>query len=208
MKKTGAIVITVIIAAVWYISALGIGPVGPIQDKISLGLDIKGGVYVVMEAQTDATGSELQGLMEQTQARIERRVNEMGLSEPTITIEGEKRIRVELPGAEDPESAIRVIGQTAQLQFKTADGEIAVTGDQVKDSQVRTDSQHGGYEVTIDFDSAGGTAFGDATTKAYNQEFESPFMDGIDTADQIAIVLDDEIISAPNVNEPITGGTC
>ena len=76
------------------------------KDNVTLGLDLAGGAYVVMEAQTDATGDDLDKLMEQTQAVIENRVNEMGLSEPTVTVESGNRIRVEMPGAEDAQDAL------------------------------------------------------------------------------------------------------
>ena len=128
MKRVPAVIVTIVIVFVWILTVRGIGPAGPIQDHIKLGLDIKGGVYVVMEAQTDKTGEELKILMDQTQSVIDRRVNEMGLSEPVITVEGDNRIRVELPGAEDPEQAIETIGRTAQLQFVLADGTVAFDG--------------------------------------------------------------------------------
>ena len=96
-KRVLAVVFLFIIVAGWYVTVCGIGPVKPIQDRMKLGLDIKGGVYVVMEAKTDLKGEELQKAMEQTQAVIEERVNQMGLAEPVVTIEGDKRIRVELP---------------------------------------------------------------------------------------------------------------
>ena len=105
-KRVLAVVFLFIIVAGWYVTVCGIGPVKPIQDRMKLGLDIKGGVYVVMEAKTDLKGEELQKAMEQTQAVIEERVNQMGLAEPVVTIEGDKRIRVELPGAEDAQEAI------------------------------------------------------------------------------------------------------
>ena len=124
-KRVLAVVFLFIIVAGWYVTVCGIGPVKPIQDRMKLGLDIKGGVYVVMEAKTDLKGEELQKAMEQTQAVIEERVNQMGLAEPVVTIEGDKRIRVELPGAEDAQEAIEQIGKTAQLQFALADGTIA-----------------------------------------------------------------------------------
>ena len=104
-KRVLAVVFLFIIVAGWYVTVCGIGPVKPIQDRMKLGLDIKGGVYVVMEAKTDLKGEELQKAMEQTQAVIEERVNQMGLAEPVVTIEGDKRIRVELPGAEDAQEA-------------------------------------------------------------------------------------------------------
>ena len=84
-KRMLAVVFLFIIVAGWYVTVCGIGPVKPIQDRMKLGLDIKGGVYVVMEAKTDLKGEELQKAMEQTQAVIEERVNQMGLAEPVVT---------------------------------------------------------------------------------------------------------------------------
>lgn len=98
MKKVLAIVLVLLIMTGWVLAFLDLGP--SLQDRLKLGLDFKGGVYVVMEAQTEASGAELAKLMEQTQTIIEDRVNQMGLSEPVVTVEGEKKIRVELPGAE------------------------------------------------------------------------------------------------------------
>ena len=208
MKKVAAVIITIVIVLVWIITVKGIGPAGPIQDHIKLGLDIKGGVYVVMEAQTDKTGEELKTLMDQTQSVIDRRVNEMGLSEPVITIEGDNRIRVELPGADDPEQAIETIGRTAQLQFVLADGTVAFDGSQVTGSTVQSDPDHGGYLITLEFNSEGAQSFLDATTTAYNRTISGPFIEGVTAANQIAIMLDGDIISAPSVdNGPISGGS-
>lgn len=109
MKKALAIILVILIIGGWVISLTDIGP--SYKDKIKLGLDFKGGVYVVMEAQTDATGPELAKLMEQTQVIIEDRVNRMGLSEPVVTIEGENKIRIELPGADNSDEAIKTIGE-------------------------------------------------------------------------------------------------
>src|SRR5674476_1292706 len=103
--------------------------------------------YVFMEAQTKETGDNLKKLMEQTQAVIEQRVNQMGLSEPVVTIEGQKRIRVELPGAENAEEAIKSIGKTAQLQFIMADGTVALDGSMIKNAGITQDKEKGGYAV-------------------------------------------------------------
>ncbi len=208
VKKFFAVFFAVIIAIGWFLTLIGIGPVEPLKDRMKLGLDVKGGVYVVMEAtNTDLTGDELRETMEQTQAVIEERVNQMGLAEPTVTIEGEKRIRVELPGAEDAEEAIEQIGKTAQLQFALADGTFVLDGGNVKDAQQTQDNEAAGYAVCLEFDSAGAEAFYEATKKAYNGEVKSN-IDGVrDNA--IMIILDGEIISAPAVdNGPISGGSC
>ena len=101
MKKILSIIIVIIMLLGWVFSVRGFGEGGSIADRMKLGLDMIGGVSVVLEADTDATGSELKSLMDQVQAVMERRVNEMGLSEPVITVENENRIRIELPGAQN-----------------------------------------------------------------------------------------------------------
>ena len=206
LKRFLAVFFVIIIAAGWYLTIFGAGPVDPLKDRIKLGLDIKGGVYVVMEAKTDLTGDELKKAMEQTQTVIEERVNQLGLAEPVVTIEGDKRIRVELPGAEDAQEAIEQIGKTAQLQFALADGTIVLDGGNVKDASVTTDSQKAGYAVALEFDSEGSDLFYQATSTAYSGSVTSS-IDGVPN-DSIMIILDGQIISYPQVNEPISGGKC
>lgn len=205
-KKALAVLTIIIIVLGWWITLLGLGPVEPIKDKLNLGLDIKGGVYVVLEAETDASGEDLKKIMEQTQAVIENRVNQMGLSEPVVTIEGEKRIRVELPGAEDAEEAIDLIGQTAQLQFCLSDGTLVLDGSDIKTAGVTTDQENGGYAISIEFTREGGTKFEDATRKAISGSVTSAF-EGVDNR-AIVILLDEEVISSPVPSEVISGGNC
>ena len=206
LKKVLAVLFVVMIAVGWYLTIFGAGPVEPIKDRMKLGLDIKGGVYVVMEANTDLEGEELKEAMEQTQAVIEERVNQMGLAEPVVTIEGDKRIRVELPGAEDAQDAINQIGRTAQLQFALADGTIVLDGGNVKDAAAAMDNESAGYAVDLEFDSEGADLFHQATTTAYSGSVTSTIQ-GVPN-DAIMIILDGQIISAPSVNEPISGGRC
>ena len=209
-RKILAIFIVLCVIFGWLITVVGIGPISPIKDRMSLGLDIKGGVYVVMEADAkDIKGmsdDELRQAMEQTQTVIENRINANGLGEPTITIEGQDRIRVEIPEVEDPEEAIELIGKTAKLQFILADGTLVLEGDNVKKAEAARDDQSTGYAVNLQFDREGADLFGEATTKAFNGEVTST-VEGVGNG-AIAIVLDDQIISAPNVNEPILGGSC
>lgn len=146
--------------------------------------------------------------MSQTQAVIERRVNEMGLTNPIVTIEGENRIRVELPGAEDAETAIEQIGRTAQLEFVLADGTVAVDGSHISDAGTQINQNGSGYVVTLEFDSEGATAFEQATQTIVNGEVtvdETMSQQGI-TSSMLLIVLDGEIISSPTVSSVISGG--
>lgn len=211
MKKTAAIILLILIVCGWYVSLCGAGPIKPLKDQLHLGLDMVGGVSVVMEAQTDVTGSDLKKLMNQTQAVIESRVNEMGLSEPVVTIEGENRIRVELPGAEDADAAIESIGRTAQLSFVTADGNVILDGQSVKDASAEqyrgTDSNlMGTYVISLTFDSAGATAFENATRDIMAGDI-TPASENVN-ANQILIMLDDQVISNPGVHEVIASTSC
>lgn len=201
MKKAFAILLILLIIGGWVISLAEIGP--SLKDEIKLGLDLKGGVYVVMEAQTDATGSELAQLMEQTQLVIEERVNQMGLSEPVVTIEGENKIRVELPGAEDADEAIKTIGKTAQLLFLLGDGTVVTDGSHISDAGIGKDEK-GFNAVDLEFDSVGATLFEEGTRKALSGEVLNKETGTIDST--IYITLDGNIISAPQVNTVISGG--
>ncbi len=204
LKRVLAILVLAVTAFAWYVSIFGIGSIDSAKDALKYGLDIDGGVYVVMEAQTDLKGDELRDLMEQTRAVIDNRVNQMGVAESSVTIEGEKRIRVEIPGAENAEEAISAVGKTAQLQFLLADGSVVLDGSHVKDAQISTDGSY--YKILLEFDSEGASLFEEGTRKAYNREVTS-VIDEV-TSNQIAIVLDDEIIVHPDVKSVISGGNC
>lgn len=204
LKRVLAILVLAVTVFAWYVSIFGIGSINSAKDALKYGLDIDGGVYVVMEAQTDLKGDELRDLMEQTRAVIDNRVNQIGVAESSVTIEGEKRIRVEIPGAENAEEAISAVGKTAQLQFLLADGSVVLDGSHVKDAQISTDGSY--YKILLEFDSEGASLFEEGTRKAYNREVTS-VIDEV-TSNQIAIVLDDEIIVHPDVKSVISGGNC
>lgn len=171
------------------------------KESIELGLDLAGGVYVVLEADTDATGDHLRAIMEETRAIISQRVDGLGVTEPNIAIENENRIRVELAGLNDPQEAIDLIGQTALLEFKTPSGETALTGKHITNAGVvMNPGQFGGEEpvVNLEFSQEGVELFRQVTTALAAESFE---MDKI-----LYIVLDNQVISSPVVNEPITDG--
>lgn len=174
------------------------------KDAIDLGLDLAGGVYVVLEANTDATGVELQRLMEQSKAIINTRVNSLGVADPNIFIEGGDRIRVELAGIENPQEAIDLIGKTAQLQFIDPDQNVVVTGKNVVGSEVQArENQLGQQEimVSLEFDKEGSERFAEATGRLSENEEDLERI--------IYILLDGQIISSPMVSlgeGPISDG--
>ncbi|MBE6039358.1 MAG: protein translocase subunit SecF [Clostridiales bacterium] len=211
-RKVLAVLVVLLLVAMWTVSFTGIGnKLGNLGKELKYGLDINGGVYVLLEADTKETGTELTAIMNQTKSVLENRVNAMGISEAQVSIEGTNRIRVEMPGVENAEEAIEQIGRTAQLQFFLADGTLALTGDGIKDSQMATDTQNGGYKITIDFTAEGSDAFADATEKAYSGQIEATMTDedgNTVSPTAIVIALDDEVISAPTVQEKINSRSC
>ena len=158
MKKNGVAIflgIILLICGVSYVAFNGVGSgtfgVDSIADSMKLGLDIEGGVVVVYEAETNATGEELLQLMNQTKSVIVKRIDSMGLTEPNITVQGDKRVRIELPGVKNANDALELIGKTAQLEFVLVDvdsiamsgmtkddfkGSLILTGQEVKDSNL------------------------------------------------------------------------
>ena len=204
VKRGLAVLVIIALVFGWFVSLFGIGSINSVKDALKYGLDINGGVYVVMEAQTDATGEELAELMDQTRAVLDNRVNQMGVAESSVTIEGDKRLRVEIPGVDNAEEAIEAIGRTAKLTFILADGTIVVDGSNVKDAQIATDGSN--YKILLEFDSEGAGLFEEGTRKALSGEVTSS-IDGV-LSNQIAIVLDNEIITHPEVQNVISGGSC
>lgn len=155
----------------------------------------------MLEAETDATGEELHKLMEQSKAIIQQRVDGLGLSEPNISIEGDKRIRVELAGLADTEEAMNLIGKTAQLKFVDPDGNVVITGKNVVESVVsyHNDSIKGNEPVvSLEFDEEGAKLFEEATTRLSKETDPNKKI--------LAIMLDDEVISSPMVMQAISGG--
>ena len=136
LKKILASLVVIAVLFGWYVTVFGIGSVNSIKDVMKFGLDINGGVYVVMEADkediADLSSQELAEVMEQTRTVLNNRVNAMGISEATVSLEGNNRLRVEMPGVEDAQEAIDQIGRTAQMQFLLADGTVVLTGNEVK----------------------------------------------------------------------------
>jgi preprotein translocase subunit SecD len=99
----------------------------PWKDLIKQGLDLKGGVHVVLEAQDTPDAQVTDDRVKQAMAILENRVNAFGIAEPIIQQQGTNRIIVELAGIQDPDQAVQTLIRTAYLEFKTEDGETVLT---------------------------------------------------------------------------------
>ena len=181
--KLMAIVIVIIAVFAYHIL--------PLAHSIKQGLDLQGGTHVVLEAIDTPEAPVNDDAVNRVVKIIERRVNELGLTEPIIQREGSRRIIVELPGVKDPEKAIEMLGKTAMLEFKDEAGVTALNGTDLKDAHAQID-QANKKLVALEFTEEGAQKFADLTTKNIGKK--------------IAVLLDKKVLTNPTVNEPITGG--
>jgi len=178
-----------------------------------------------MQFSAQATAARRSQAVDQSIEIIRRRIDETGTKEPTIQRQGQDRILVELPGIDNPEHVKALLGKTAKLTFQLVDTtvtldqarkslppgdeilqsvegahgqaayvvkrKVMVGGDMLVDAQ--TSFQNNEWAVSFRFDSAGARRFGDATRDNVGKPF--------------AIVLDNKVISAPVIREPIPGGS-
>jgi SecD/SecF fusion protein len=223
------LVLAVIAAAVWAVAA----------TPVRLGLDLRGGTQVVLEARATADRPVDSDTVDRTLEVLRRRVDALGVAEPSLQRSGERRIIVELPGVTDPDEALEVIGRTAQLTFHPVtgvappdgtvsddpaavegplvlpdeDGSLlelgpaALGGDDVESAQGAVADQLGvSWQVQVDFRGDGRDRWRDLTAQAACAPPGDP-------ARRVAIVLDGEVISSPQVapevacGQGIAGGT-
>ncbi|PKM80946.1 MAG: protein translocase subunit SecD [Firmicutes bacterium HGW-Firmicutes-14] len=171
------------------------------QNNINLGLDLQGGVHVVLEAVDTPEAPVTPDSIDRVKAVIENRVNQTGVKEPLIQKEGSRRLIVELAGVKDTQEAIDMIGRTAQLKFVTADGKLVLTGQDLKNAQAATRPDNNQPYVALEFNPEGQKKFAQATTEIVNK-YPNPE----DPKRIIAIMLDEEVLTAPMVKEAITTG--
>jgi preprotein translocase subunit SecD len=161
--------------------------------------------------------------IEQSIQIVEKRVNELGTVEPVIQRQGTDRILVQVPGLQDPTRLKELLGKTAKMEFRMVDEsvppdavakgtippddellpevggqklvlkkQVLVSGGDLSDAQTAFDQRSGEPVVSFKFNSSGARKFAQATTEGVGQRF--------------AIVLDNQVISAPVIREPIIGG--
>lgn len=192
-----------------------------INFPLKLGLDLQGGTEVILETQMDKiVPQDKDSALESAKNVIERRVNLYGVSEAVIQtskIGDQRRILVELPGVKDASAAASLVGKTAQLDFRELPATLSakeqeathsgapiiafarptgLTGADLKKAQVTFGGSGGtrsGPQVAIDFTGDGAKKFAEITKRNINKP--------------VAIFLDNELISAPNVAQEIIGGS-
>ncbi len=216
------LIIAAVLAACLYFSF-------PLEKRINLGLDLKGGMHLVLRVQTEKlTDDAKKDAVQRAMEILRNRIDGLGVGETVIQRQGEDQILIQLPGVTDRDKALSIIGKVAQLEFKLVSddqallskalaGEVdaahdlkyvrtdkdrypvlvekstALSGETVADARVDFDQQAFGQpRISLSFNSEGSKKFASITQKNTNR--------------RLAIVLDGEVLSAPNIKEPILSG--
>ena len=184
-------VITIFLA---YTVTIGIGKTGTgAMRNIILGLDLSGGVSITYEASGDEEPSAED--MSDTIYKLQQRVQGYS-TEAQVYQEGSNRINIEIPGVSDANAILEELGKPGSLEFRLTDGTVVLTGNQVANAEAKQQQDNMGnreFVVQLELTEDGTKAFADATSE--------------NVGNVIQIVYDDNVISAPRVNEAITGGT-
>lgn len=193
-RSTILFILTLIVIVVFaFAGARGVEIAGwefkSFNKAITKGLDLQGGVSVLMEIQDeDVTKEDL----EKTRQLIDLRVNKLGVAETSVTVEGDRRVRVEIPGEYDSKDLVDSLSKTGNLTFKDEDGNEVLSGSDVEEAGTMLDSTSNAPVVTLKLTDEGKKKFAEATENNLNKK--------------IYIYMDDEEISAPTVDSVITGG--
>lgn len=169
-----------------------------IREPVKLGLDLKGGVYAVLEAAPEKEGDIIDNeTMNSLIEVLDRRINGIGVAESVVQKAGNNRVIIELPGISDTTEAINMIGKTALLEFKIMDengnlGPTLLTGGALKKAQVGYGNL-GEPQINFEMKPEGAIEFARITRENVGK--------------QLAIVLDGKVQTAPVIRTEIPGGT-
>lgn len=181
-----SLVIVVVIGAIWL----------SFFKPTKLGLDLKGGVYVVLEAVPEEGVTIDDSAMNRLIEVLDRRINGLGVAESLVQKAGSNRVIIELPGISNTEDAINMIGKTALLEFKIENpdgtlGETLLTGGALKKADVTHDNL-GRPQIQFEMNQEGAIKFAEITRNNIGRK--------------LAITLDGKVQTAPMINSEIPSG--
>lgn len=193
----------IVIAFLAYVAFFGVqvgstfvgGALNIDKSGIKLGFDLSGGSVITYEAATDDVSDEG---MSTAINMLQTRLTNLGYTEATVTKQGDKRIRIEIPGVSNDE-AIEKLGTPGKLTFRNSAGEILMEGTSefIKNASTQFDASELGNYVVLEFTKKGQEAFADATAAVYGSDDS-----------RLYIYLDETVQSAPTVQQVIDSDTC
>lgn len=169
-------------------------------DGVIQGLDLKGGSVIVYEAQIASPTDEQ---MDTVASMLRTRLDGLGYPEATVTRQGVKKVRIEIPSVSDPTKAAETLGSVAELKFVDYEGNEILKGADVKNAAAEygatEEMGQSGHFVSLEFTDEGAKKFSEATGVAASLP---------EGQNVIGIMMDDVLISMPRVQQKITDTTC
>ena len=198
------IIICLVSIAYFGISAINLPGVFD-DDGIVLGLDLAGGSTIVYRATAEGGGRPSADEMNAVKAMLQARLDMLQYTEATVQISDGELFRLEIPGISNPEEAVQMLGASAVLEFRDADGEVILTGKDVKKSMPQYGDPTGTgmspqHFISLEFSDEGAGIFYEATAAAANRKSEGK--------NYISIYLDGKELMSPSVEKAIDGGSC
>jgi len=197
----------------------------PLQKRINLGLDLQGGMYLILRVDTSKLAEKAKiDAVERALEIIRNRIDQFGVKEPLVQIQGEDQIVVQLPGLTDRTRALDLIGRTALLEFKLVSGDTKLIADalagnvpegyELKEVEKEKVLLFQAAELTGDYLETADVQFDQSS---FGQPVVSMKLKGEgikkfseltknNVGNRLAIVLDGRVYSAPRINEPIPSG--
>lgn len=176
------------------------------ENGIRRGLDLVGGSSITFEAELpdNYDTTKLTQDMETAQEMLRKRLTQEGFTEASVTLQGDKRLVVEIPNIKNPEDAVKILGATAQLTFTDADNKVWLTGSDVKEAKanygrISDSSIREEHYVQMKLTTEGQKKFAEATGTIAART---------DGQNWMAINLDGAVQSQPSVNSEIDGDSC
>lgn len=197
MRLGNLIKVAVILAVAAAVSLASFYPVGgvpwlPLTQDIDLGLDLRGGVHVVLEAVDTEEAKATPDAVQRSIGMLEERINQFGVTEPVIQQQGTNRIIVEIAGVDDPDAVVRDLIRPAYLEFRTEDGTTVLTGADLSDAKEQYNQQTGRPEVGLAWNPEGAKTFAEVTAAHVNRP--------------LGIYLDGNLLQNPTIESPIPDG--
>lgn len=220
-KQQNALALGLILVLV----ALAVWQFTPLDQKIRKGLDLQGGLSVILTAKATAKSPVTPQAMDRAELIVRNRVDRLGVSEATVQRQGTNSILVQLPGISDPQGAIKLIGSTGQLQFVKWDS-VPATQQVAWDAYLSQLDQGATPKQPAAIVATGGAVVLDGSVVqnanvSVDSRTNQPTVDmqfndkgtqvwaqftSANVGKRVAVVLDGVVQSAPSINEPITGG--
>ena len=208
MKTRGRIVAFLLLIVIF---AATIGTTAnPILKNVKLGLDLQGGFEVLYEVEKLKNGQDItEDMVSDTAKALSSRIDVLGVSEPSIQVESNNRIRVQLAGVEDQQAARELLSTQANLTFRDADDNLILDGNDLKEGKAKPEfNQNGNPVVTLEMKDP--NKFGEVTSAI--SKIPAPdnvmviwldFEEGVNSYKEEMMKPDPAFVSAPNVRETI-----